>query len=114
LQGAVDILRAFRVASLALDPATSPTKAAVAFDAKKITYFGHSQGSTSGALAVAVSGAAGAAVFSGAGSFLTHSLLDKTNPVNIAPGQLPSKHVWMSFGTGAMRTAGVFVYAPDG
>jgi hypothetical protein len=104
---------------------------------------------------VAVSGAAGAAVFSGAGSFLTHSLLDKTNPVNIAagmtfllaepvdpdhpvltlfqsyfdrsdplnynpliitrpPGQLPSKHVWMSFGTGAMRTAGVFVYAPDG
>ena len=200
LQGAVDILQAFRVAGLTLDAGTSPTKAAVAFDAKKVTFFGHSQGSTSGALAVAVSGAAGAAVFSGAGSFLTHSLLDKTNPVNIAagmtfllaepldpdhpvltlfqsyldrsdplnynpliiarpPGNLPSKHVWMSFGTndtytpastldanaaslgltraavspsglppstarptslnatggdGAMRTAGVFVYAPDG
>jgi len=30
--------------------------------------------------------AAGAVVFSGHGSFLTHSLLDKTSPVNIAAG----------------------------
>jgi hypothetical protein len=52
----------------------------------KVTYFGHSQGSTSGALAVAVSDGAPAAVFSGAGSFLTHSLLEKTSPVNIAAG----------------------------
>jgi hypothetical protein len=88
LQGAADILQALRVAGLTLDAATSPTKAAIAFDAKKTTFFGHSQGSTSGALAMAVSDAAGAAIFSGHGSFLTHSLLDKTNPVNIAAGMV--------------------------
>jgi predicted esterase len=86
LQGAADILQALRVAGLTLDAATSPTKAPIAFDATKTTYFGHSQGSTSGALAMAVSDAAKATVFSGAGAFLTHSLLDKTSPVNIAAG----------------------------
>jgi hypothetical protein len=86
LQGAVDVLQAFRMAELTIDAADSPTKVAVAFDPKKVTYFGHSQGSTSGALAVAVSDAAPAAIFSGAGSFLTRSLLDKTSPVNIGAG----------------------------
>ena len=86
LQGASDVLQAFRVAGLSLAAATSPTQAAIAFDATKVTFFGHSQGSTSGTLAVAFSDAAPLAVFSGAGSFLTHSLLDKTNPVNIAAG----------------------------
>ncbi|MDB4982021.1 MAG: hypothetical protein JWM82_2773 [Myxococcales bacterium] len=84
LQGAVDVLQAFRVggATIAL-----PNGAMVPLGTK-VTYFGHSQGSTSGALAVSVSDAAPAAVFSGAGSFLTHSLLDKTNPVNIAAGMV--------------------------
>jgi hypothetical protein len=84
LQGAADILQAFRLggATIAL-----PNNATVPLGAK-VTYFGHSQGSTSGALAVAVSDAAPAVVFSGAGSFLTHSLLDKTNPVNIAAGMV--------------------------
>jgi hypothetical protein len=86
LQGAADVLQAFRVAALELDMTTSPTGAAVSFDSKKVTYFGHSQGSTSGTLGVAFSDAAPAVVFSGAGAFLTHSLLDKTNPVNIAAG----------------------------
>jgi hypothetical protein len=140
LQGAVDILQAFRLAGLTIDAAVSPTKAMIAFDATKVTYFGHSQGSASGALALAVSGAAPAAILSGHGSFLTHSLLDKTSPVNIAAGMtfllgepldpdhpvltifqsffdrsdplnynpliirrppemVPSKHVWMSYGS---------------
>ena len=86
LQGASDVLQAFRVAGLALDAATSPTQAAIAFDATKVTFYGHSQGSTSGTMAVAYSDAAPLAVFSGAGSFLTHSLLDKTNPVDIGAG----------------------------
>ena len=86
LQGAVDVLQALRVAGVAVAAAASPTKAAIAFDATKTTFFGHSQGSASGALAVAVSDAAPAAIFSGHGSFLTHSLLDKTNPVDIAAG----------------------------
>jgi hypothetical protein len=91
-------------------------------------------------MAVSVSSAAPAAILSGHGSFLTHSLLDKTNPVDIAagmtyllqepldpehpvltifqsffdrsdplsynpliirrpPAMIPSKHVWMSYGT---------------
>ncbi|HTA21112.1 MAG TPA: EB domain-containing protein, partial [Polyangia bacterium] len=86
LQGASDVLQAFRVAGLALDAATSPTKMAIAFDATKVTFYGHSQGSTSGTMAVAFSDAAPLAVFSGAGAFLTHSLLDKTNPVDIGAG----------------------------
>jgi hypothetical protein len=86
LQGASDILQAFRVAGLSIDASASPTKADILFDATKTTYFGHSQGSASGALALAVSDAAPAAILSGHGSFLTHSLLDKTSPVNIAAG----------------------------
>jgi hypothetical protein len=197
LQGAADVLQAFRVAGLSIAP--SPIGAAISFDATKTVYFGHSQGSASGAPAVAVSDAAGAAIFSGHGSFLTHSLLDKTSPVNIAagmsfllqepldadhpvltifqsffdrsdplnynpliimspPDKLASKHVWMSYGThdtytpastleasaaslglprgpvmfgvagstprpttlnlkggdDAMRTAGLYLYEPDG
>jgi hypothetical protein len=86
LQGASDVLQAFRVAGLTIGAADSPTSAAIAFDATKTTYFGHSQGSASGALALAVSDAAPAAILSGHGSWLTHSLLDKTSPVNIAVG----------------------------
>ena len=56
------------------------------FDPDKVAFFGHSQGSTSGELAMALSDAARAAVFSGAGAYLTASLLDKTMPVNISAG----------------------------
>jgi hypothetical protein len=86
LQGAVDILQALRLASVTIDAATSPTGAAISFDATAVAFFGHSQGSTSGSLALAVSDAAPAAVLSGAGAFLTHSLLDKTMPQNIGAG----------------------------
>jgi hypothetical protein len=85
LQGAVDVLQAFRVAQQG--GLMLPDKTPIALSTK-VTYFGHSQGSTSGALAVAVSDAAPAAVFSGAGAFLTKSLLEKTSPVNIAAGMV--------------------------
>jgi hypothetical protein len=202
LQGAVDILQAYRIAGLSVDVASMGLPGPVSFDATKVTFFGHSQGSASGALAVAVSATAPAAIFSGHGSFLTHSLLDKTSPQNIGagltfllgeplddshpvltifqsffdrsdplnynpliikrpPGMIASKHVWMSWGAkdtytpastldasaaslglprdgavvldsglpagtkrpvrlnvtsgdNTMRTAGLFVYAPDG
>jgi len=86
LQGAVDILQALRVSSVALTAASSPTGAAIVFDPSALAFFGHSQGSTSGEIALAWSGAAPAAVFSGAGAHLTSSLLDKTMPVNIGAG----------------------------
>ncbi|HEY2902187.1 MAG TPA: hypothetical protein VGL59_16520 [Polyangia bacterium] len=86
LQGAADILSALRVADVAIDAATSPTKAAIKFDSTAVTFFGHSQGSTAGALAMAFSDAAPSVVFSGAGAHLTESLLHKSNPVNIGAG----------------------------
>ncbi|HVZ73130.1 MAG TPA: hypothetical protein VHJ20_12200 [Polyangia bacterium] len=86
LQGAADVLQALRVAG-AGPLLVSTGGRSVAFSGTQM-FFGHSQGSTSGALAVSVTDAAPTAVFSGAGSWLTHSLLDKTNPVNIAAGMV--------------------------
>jgi len=86
LQGAVDILQALRVAAASVVATSSPTGAAIAFDPAKVAFFGHSQGSTSGEIALAFSDAAGAAVFSGAGAYLTASLLGKTMPVDISNG----------------------------
>ncbi|MBI4508590.1 MAG: hypothetical protein HY698_03065 [Deltaproteobacteria bacterium] len=86
LQGAVDILQAFRVAHVVIEAGVSPTGAAVGFDAEKVVFFGHSQGATSGSLAVAFSDAAPLVVFSGAGAYLTESLLDKSSPIDIGAG----------------------------
>jgi predicted esterase len=84
LQGAADVLTALDLANVA--PFDAGAAGSVHFDASKVAYFGHSQGSSSGEPALAFSDAAGAAVFSGAGSFLTSSLLDKTSPVNVKAG----------------------------
>src|SRR6476659_5501849 len=86
LQGAVDIVQALRVATVSTVATSSPTGTAIVFDPTKLAFFGHSQGSTSGEIALAVSGAAPAAIFSGAGAYLTASLLDKTMPVSISSG----------------------------
>jgi hypothetical protein len=86
LQGAADILQALRVARVPIGAGASPTGAAIAFDTSAVTFFGHSQGSTSGEIALAFSDAAPAAVLSGAGAFLTASLLDKKSPNDIAAG----------------------------
>jgi hypothetical protein len=86
LQGGVDILQALRVAGVSVTASSSPTGTAIVFDPTKLAFFGHSQGSTSGELAMAWTDAAQATVFSGAGAYLTASLLDKTMPVNIAAG----------------------------
>jgi len=90
LQGAVDILQALRLRGTDIPATGSPTGDHIMFDLAAIAYFGHSQGSTSGEIAMAwygkTTGVAPAAVFSGAGSYLTASLLDKTMPVNISAG----------------------------
>ncbi len=86
LQGAADVLQALRLAGLPVFDVATPGPGAVKFNPAKVAYFGHSQGSSSGEPALAFSSAAPAAVFSGAGSFLTSSLLEKTSPVNIKAG----------------------------
>lgn len=56
------------------------------FDTENLYYFGHSQGATVGGLFAPFETNLRAAVFSGAGGSLVLSLLNKTNPVDIAAG----------------------------
>jgi hypothetical protein len=86
LQGAVDVLQALRLPTVPIPAAASPTGAAIAFDPGVVLYFGHSQGSSSGELALPFTAVPGAAVLSGAGAFVTMSLLDKTMPTDIGAG----------------------------
>lgn len=81
LQGAADALAVLRAArGLSL-----PTVAgAPVIDGTKVSFFGHSQGSTHGALFLAYAPDVKVAMLSGAGGLLIESLLAKTNPVDIA------------------------------
>ncbi|HVJ20913.1 MAG TPA: hypothetical protein VM686_36135 [Polyangiaceae bacterium] len=88
LQGAADQLSLARFAA-ALDLSASDTgAAAIKVNPAMIYFFGHSQGSTEGSLAVPFSEEIGAAVLSGNGASLIDALLNKTSPVDIA-GALP-------------------------
>lgn len=89
LQGAVDVIQALRVASIA--PVTVPAGAVagpgtVDFDAARVYFFGHSQGSNVGIPALAVTDLAPGAVFSGAGSVLIEGILNKKSPVDARAG----------------------------
>jgi hypothetical protein len=89
LQGAVDVIQALRVAQIAPFTVTAGAVAgpgSVDFDASKVYFFGHSQGSNVGIPALAVSDAAQAAVFSGAGSVLIEGILNKKSPVDARAG----------------------------
>jgi hypothetical protein len=86
LQGAADIIQVLRVAGATLSATTSPTGAAIAFNPAAIAFFGHTQGSTSGELALPFTDAALAAVLSGGGAFATASLIDRRNPSDLAAG----------------------------
>jgi hypothetical protein len=84
LQGAADQLSLARFASaLTLDAATSGGDA-IRIDPGAIVFFGHSQGSTHGSLALPFADQVRAAVLSGNGASIGDSLVSKTSPVNIA------------------------------
>jgi hypothetical protein len=80
LQGAVDVIYALRVAQTA--PVVGPVS--VTFDAARTYYFGHSQGSNVGIVALAATDLAHSTVLSGAGGLLIEGLLSKTSPVNVS------------------------------
>jgi len=87
IQGAADILTEAKFAGLVVDAsADGGGPGSVSFDATKIEFFGHSQGATSGELALPFLDAAPNAVLSGASAHLTQSLLHKTNPIDIKTG----------------------------
>lgn len=79
VQGAVDVMQALRVAQV---PAfTAGAAGAIDLDPARVYFFGHSQGSTVGLPAVAMSDLTTGAAFSGAGSVLVEGLMKKTSPV---------------------------------
>jgi predicted esterase len=85
LQGAVDVMQAFRIPQLAPFAVTGVT-GNVSFDPIKVFYFGHSQGSNVGVPAVAVASEPKGAILSGAGAFLIEGILNKTSPVDAKAG----------------------------
>lgn len=81
LQGAADVFQAVRtLAEVSIDVEGGP----VTFDPARIYYFGHSQGSTTGGLAVPFEPGIAAVVLSGAGGSLVETLTSKTSPINVA------------------------------
>lgn len=84
LQGAADILSVARMAAT-LDVSAAQTGGrAIRVDSDRIVFFGHSQGSIHGNLALPYAPEFKAAVLSGNGVSLMHALLTKTEPENIA------------------------------
>ena len=83
LQGAADQMSLVRFAKgLALAAGASPTGAEIRFG--RISFWGHSQGATEGAVAMPYVADVSGVLFSGAGASLIDALLTKTSPVNIA------------------------------
>ncbi|HEY3664465.1 MAG TPA: hypothetical protein VGL19_00645, partial [Polyangiaceae bacterium] len=84
LQGAADQLSLLRLES-AFDLTAAQTGGdAIKLDPASIAFFGHSQGSTEGSLAMPYADGVKAVVLSGNGASLKFALLNKTSPVNIA------------------------------
>lgn len=86
-QSAVDVLqqaRLFTETHVAVPSSVAAGGADVAFDATKLSFFGHSQGAVKAPLYLAGSDTAKGAVLSGAGSMLAVALLDKTKPLDIS------------------------------
>ena len=88
LQGAADQLSLLRLASALNLTAVQTGGDAIKLDPASIAFFGHSQGSTEGSLAMPFADGVRAVVLSGNGASLKFALLNKTQPVNVA-GALP-------------------------
>jgi hypothetical protein len=84
LQGAADVLSVGRFAKTLTVPATVTGGAAVTVDPSHLVYFGHSQGSMHGSVALPYTNDYVAAVLAGQGASLTQALLAKTSPTNVA------------------------------
>lgn len=83
MQGAADVFALVKyVEQLEIPAEQSPTGQAIKADPTQIYFMGHSQGGTTGPLALPFEPNVRAAVLSGAGGGLTLGLLGKTSPVN--------------------------------
>ena len=83
LQGAADTHAVLEyVASLNIGAGDSPTGQEIRVNPEQIYFFGHSQGGTTGPLALPWDPSAKGAILSGAGAGLALAILGKTTPVN--------------------------------
>ncbi|MGH7293757.1 MAG: hypothetical protein ACRELB_02435, partial [Polyangiaceae bacterium] len=82
-QGAVDFVqlaRLFTETRLTVPASVSRTQAAIAFDASKVLFIGHSEGGLDGPLFLAADAQTLGGVLSGSGAMITVALLEKTKP----------------------------------
>lgn len=85
LQSAIEkVQQVTAVASLAVPPRVAGGIAPIRFDPEQVSYLGHSQGGITGALFIAVEDRVRGAFLSGAGAGFQASLVEKTEPVEIA------------------------------
>ena len=83
IQSAIDVVqeaRLFTETKMTVSAGTSHTGAVITFDASKLLFMGHSQGSLNGPLYFAADGSSSGGVLSGASSDVSITLLDKTSP----------------------------------
>lgn len=86
-QSAIDVVQQARLftESRAKVPASASRNGdEIAFDPRRVLFFGHSQGGLNGPLFLAATDLARGGVLSGAGSVLSIALLEKTQPVDVA------------------------------
>jgi hypothetical protein len=83
LQAGADVLSMARAVQTLNIPASVTGGAAIEFDTAHLSYWGHSQGGTQGAIALPYSDDLSAAVLSGTGAGIIHALLDRTEPPEI-------------------------------
>jgi hypothetical protein len=82
-QSAIDEVqraRLFTESHMSIPASVTLTKQEIRFDAKKLMFFGHSQGGLNGPLFTAIDPSALGAVFSGSGALISIGLLEKTKP----------------------------------
>lgn len=84
-QAAIDTfsLSRFVRESLMVPASKSPTGAEICFDSSRVSYFGHSQGGITGALAAAFESDTGPWIFSGAGGGIAITAMERNDFVNI-------------------------------
>lgn len=86
MQGAADFIGLGRALQSFTIPGSVTGAEDIVVDAAKLVFFGHSQGSTHGSLAMPYAAEYSAVVLSGNGASLKHGLTLKTSPVNIPAG----------------------------
>jgi predicted esterase len=86
-QSAIDVVqqaRLFTETQIRVPAAVSRSGKDVHFDPTRVAFFGHSQGGLNGPMFLAVDNQSRGGVLSGSGSMISITLLEKTEPVNVA------------------------------